>query len=79
MQQAACAPLLDSEFGEVLRRPRQHGFTAPRDDRSLDKLRMFCHDAEQFMIAEIPIGNVLRIRGFVLPERVLRLQPGTAE
>ena len=73
MQQAAYAPLLDSEFSEVLRRPRQHGFTAPRDDRSLDKVRMFCHDADQFIIAEILICDVFLIRGFVLPERVLRL------
>ena len=70
--------LLDSEFGEILRRPGQDGLITAHDDRPSNEFGMLYHYANQFIIVEILIRDVLLIDGFVLPQCVLRLESGAA-
>ena len=63
--------LVDSEFGEVLRRPGQYSLTTPRNDRPLDEFRMLGHNADKVIIAEILVRDVLLVGGFILTQCVL--------
>src|SRR5215813_3036699 len=49
---ASCAPVLQKGFN-ILSRPAHHGPISAFDDRPLDEVRMFHHQRDEFIVAEI--------------------------
>jgi hypothetical protein len=70
---------MDTQFCEVVRLSCQHGLFPSHHNRPLNKFRMFCHYAEQLVIAEFPVCHILVIRDLVRAKYFLRLQAGSVQ
>ncbi len=69
----------DSQVGEFLGGPRQHGLVATHYDGPLNKFRMLNHEADQLIVLEIFVSHEFTIGGLVRAQRLVRLQAGPLE
>jgi hypothetical protein len=53
---------MDTQGGELVHLSCQHALFPSHHNRPLNKFRMFCHYAEQVVIAEFPVCHILVIR-----------------
>jgi hypothetical protein len=70
---------MDTQFREFVHLSCEHGLLPSHHNRPLNEFRMFCHYAEQLVIAEFPVFHILVIRDLVRAKYFLRLQAGSAQ
>ena len=66
--------LFDSQYCQVLSRPREHGFAISHDNWPLQEFRMRCDELQQLLIVQVLSRHELFVGRLICPQDLLRPQ-----